>query len=200
LESQPGCIGNENNDKYVKYLKYAPKTITTITEGNLKAMNSKENSDKFNTSMIEDDLIEPVDQSIRSIRETCDVFERTPLRKGAKVKIIPYHITLSHDHPCTYVDSNSSGTMLTKYSETLCESSTMVTSGSHFSNVHLRLDILKGYHAILSSSTHNDISLKNGEDVGERREYHECLRDENTYNGLISGNGKSPYYNMFADQ
>jgi len=33
-----------------------------------------------------------------------------------------------------------------------------------------------------------------------KREYHEFLEIEKTHIGLISGNGKSPYSNMFEDQ
>lgn len=63
-------FGNTKDDKY---LKSASKLITTMTDSKLKAMKSKENSDKFNTSMIEYDLMKPIDQSLRSNRETSKV-------------------------------------------------------------------------------------------------------------------------------
>ena len=110
--------------------------------------------------------MEPIDQYLRPIRETGDVVDYTPLPKFVKYKSIPFHTTPLHGHPNTVSNQNSRETMFSKDSETLWGSSTMVMSGSHFSNVHLRSNILQRDYAALSSSTHNDISLIHGEDIG----------------------------------
>jgi len=123
--------------------------------------------------MIGDDRMEPVDQSLRSIREASNVDDCVVLPKVVKDKNITFHSTPSHDHPCTFVNQNSSETMFSKANETLCGSSiipTMVMSGSHSYTSHLESDISHGDHATLSSSTQNNISIRDEEDAGGKRE------------------------------
>ena len=116
--------------------------------------------------------MEPIDQSLRSIRETRYVVDCTPFPQSLEEKHIPFHTTPSHDHPNTVLNHNSSETMFSKVNETLCGSSiipTMVMLGYHFSTSHLQSYISHGDHATLSSSTHSDISLIDREDAGGKR-------------------------------
>lgn len=93
--------------------------------------------------------------------------------------------------------------MFLKFNETLCGSSkipTMVMLGSHSYISHLQSDISHGDHVALSSSAHNGISLRSGEDACDMRKYNECLREEKTYIEVIYGNRKSPKSDMLDDQ
>jgi len=55
-----------------------------------------------------------------------DVVDYTLSPQSVELKGIPFHTTPSHDHSCTSLNLNSSGTMFSKDNQTLCGSATIL--------------------------------------------------------------------------
>lgn len=112
--------------------------------------------------MYYDDWIkESIDQIFKSIEYSED--DSLPSRRSTEVKEVHDQEQIKgvdvipHDYSYTYLNLNSSETIILEGNETLCglpRIPTVVMEGSHSSTIHLESDIHNGDHVTSYSSAH----------------------------------------------